>query len=394
MFKYSNPAWAEINLDNLINNIKEIRRTAKSKEIISVIKGDAYGHGALDIAPALLENGADRLAVALLSEALELRRGGITAPILIFGYTPLKYGKDILHNNAEDIINNELEVTVLSYDYAEQLSKEAQRLDKNTKIHINVDTGMGRIGFLPTEESVEDIYRISRLPNIIIEGLYSHFSTADEKDKSYSNEQFNKYLNFSEKLKNKGVNINIKHIANSAALIDLPYTHLDAVRIGLANFGYYPSPYVNHNILNLKPVMSLKCNVVAERKLGIGEYISYGRTFRTQRKSHIATLGIGYADGYDRLLSNTADVIIGEKRAPIVGRITMDMCMCDVTEIDGVKVGDEVILIGESCGEKIIVEDLAKLMNTIPFEVTVRISKRVPRHYIRGGKLVKTIYNQ
>jgi alanine racemase len=394
MFKYLNPAWEEINLDNLIHNIREIRRIAKSKEIISVVKADAYGLGALEIAPILLENGANRLAVALLSEALELRRSGITAPILIFGYTPLKYGEDIIHNNAKDIINNELEVTVLSYDYAEQLSKEAQRLGKNVKIHINVDTGMGRIGFLPTKKSVEDIYRISKLPNIIIEGLYSHFSTADEKDKSYSNEQFRKYSSFYKKLKRKGININIKHIANSAALIDLPYTHLDAVRPGIANYGYYPSTEVNHDIINLKPIITLKCNVVAARVLKSGSYIGYGGIFKTKRKSHIATLGIGYADGYNRLLSNAADIIIGGKRAPIVGRICMDMCMSDVTGIDGIKVGDEVVLIGESCGEKITVEELAKLMGTIPNEVIVKIGKRVPRHYIRDGKLIKIIYPQ
>jgi alanine racemase len=394
MFKYLNPAWVEINLDNIIHNIREIRRVTKSKEIVSVVKADAYGHGAVEIAPILLQNGADRLAVALLSEALELRRSGIKAPILIFGYTPLKYGKDIIHNNAEDIINNELEVTVLSYDYAKQLSREAQRLSKNVKIHINVDTGMGRIGFLPNRQSEKDIYRISKLPNIIIEGLYSHFSTADEKDKSYSKEQFKKYFNFYNRLNYKGIKINIKHIANSAALIDLPYTHLDAVRPGIANYGYYPSADVNHDIINLKPTMTLKCSVVASRTIKRGEYIGYGRTFRTKRKSQIATLGIGYEDGYNRLLSNAGEIIIKGKRAPIVGRICMDMCMSDVTEIDGVKVGDEVVLIGERLGEKITVEDIAAILGTIPHEVTTKIGKRVPRHYIRDGKLVKIVYKQ
>ncbi|WPC39517.1 alanine racemase [Clostridium sp. JS66] len=394
MFKYFNPAWAEINMDNVIHNIKEIRRVAKSKEIISVVKADAYGHGAVELAPILLENGADRLAVALLSEALQLRKSGVKAPILIFGYTPLKYGKVKIYDNAADIINNELEVTVLSYDYAKKLSKVAEKLNKNVKVHIKVDTGMGRIGFLPTAESVQEIYKISKLPNIIIEGLYSHFSTADEKDKSYSNEQFRRYLNFYNKLKNRGVNINIKHIANSAALIDLPYTHLDAVRPGIVNYGYYPSADVNHDIINLKPTMTLKCNVAACRTLKKGSYIGYGRTFRTQRISQIATLGIGYDDGYNRLLSNTGKIIVRGKKAPIVGRICMDMCMSDVTGIDDVKVGDEVILIGESSGEKITVEDLAELMGTIPYEVTAKISKRVPRHYIKDNKLVKIVYRE
>lgn len=386
MFNYLNPAWVEINLDNVIHNIREIRRVAQSKEIISVVKADAYGHGAVELAPILLQNGADRLAVALLSEALELRKSGINAPILIFGYTPLEY--------CRDIINNGLEITVLSYDYAKLLSKEAQRLGKDVKIHINVDTGMGRIGFFPTRQSEEDIYRISKLPNIIIEGLYSHFSTADEKDKSYSNEQFKKYLDFCKRLEHKGIKINIKHIANSAALIDLPYTHLDAVRPGIVNYGYYPSADVNHDIINLKPTMTLKCNVVAYRTLKKDSYISYGRTFKTKRNSQIATLGIGYADGYNRLLSNTGEIIINGKRAPIVGRICMDMCMSDVTQIDGIKVGDEVVLIGESLSEKITVENIAKLIGTIPYEVTVNISKRVPRHYIKNGKLLKIVYKQ
>lgn len=394
MFKYFNPAWAEINIDNVIHNIKEIRRVAKSKEIISVVKADAYGHGAVELAPILLENGADRLAVALLSEALQLRKSGIKAPILIFGYTPLKYGKDIVHNNAEDIINNELEVTVLSYDYAKKLSKEAKKLNKNVKIHINVDTGMGRIGFLPTNQSVEDIYKISQLPNIIIEGLYSHFSTSDEKSKSYSNKQFKRYLDFYERLEKKDIKINIKHMANSAALIDLPYTHLDAVRPGIANYGYYPSEDVNHDILKLKPTMTLKCNVVASRNLKAGSYIGYGRTFRTERESRIVTLGIGYADGYDRRLSNVGEIVVKGKAAPIVGRICMDMCMSDVTDIGDIKVSDEVILMGESLSEKTTVENIAKLTGTIPQEVTSNISKRVPRHYIKDNKLVKIVYRE
>lgn len=392
MFKYSYPAWIEIDLDNVAHNIREIRRVANSKEIISVVKCDGYGHGALQIAPILLENGADRLAVAILPEALKLREGGITAPILIFGYTPLEYGENTIHNSAEDIINNELEVTVLSYDYAEQLSREAQRLGKKVRIHINVDTGMGRIGFLPTEQSIEEIYKISKLPNIIIEGLYSHFSTADEKDKSYSNEQFAKYLDFYEELKEKGVKINIRHISNTAALLDLPYTHLDAVRPGQANYGFYPSKYVDHNIANLKPVLSLKCNVFAVRTLKRGSYISYGRTFKTRRTSQIATLDIGYGEGYKREFSNIGHVIIGGKYAPIVGRICEDMFMVDVTDIGGVKAGDEVVLIGESCGRKITTDDIANLINTTSPDVTDAISKRVPMHYIKDGKLVKVIY--
>ncbi|GAE00718.1 alanine racemase [Clostridium botulinum B str. Osaka05] len=395
MFEHSRPAWIEINLDNLIHNMKEIRRVAKSKEIISVVKADAYGHGASEIASILLENGANRLAVAVLSEALELRNSGITAPIIILGYTPLRYDEKTICNNAETIIKNDLEVSVSSYKYAEQLSKKAQQLGRDVKIHVNIDTGMGRLGFLPTEENLEKIYQISKLPNIIFEGLFSHFSTADEKNKDYTNEQFKKFLDFYYKLKDKNVKINIKHIANSAALIDLPYTHLDAVRPGIAQYGYYPSSEVNHENINLRPTITLKTNIVLVKDIKSGQSISYGRRFRTIRNSKIAVLPIGYADGYERELSDTdnvykTQVIVNGRRAPIVGRITMDMCMIDVTDVGDVKVGDEVILIGECNDEKIAVEDIADLLHTIPYEVTSRISKRIPRYYIQNGKIVKT----
>ena len=393
MFEHSRPAWIEINLDNLIHNMKEIRRVAKSKEIISVVKADAYGHGASEIASLLLENGANRLAVAVLSEALELRNSGITAPIIILGYTPLRYDEKTICNNAETIIKNGLEVSVSSYKYAEQLSKKAQQLGKDVKIHVNIDTGMGRIGFLPTKESVENVYKISKLPNIKIEGVFSHFSSADELDKDYTLYQMNKYNQFINKLEEKNIQVPIKHIANSAAIIDLESTHLDAVRAGIIMYGYYPSNYVLTNNTKLKPVMSLKTSIVHIKKVSSGEYISYGRTFKTEKESIIATLPIGYADGYERELSDNVyktQVIVNGRRAPIVGRITMDMCMIDVTDVGDVKVGDEVILIGECNDEKIAVEDIADLLHTIPYEVTSRISKRIPRYYIQNGKIVKT----
>ncbi len=215
-----------------------------------------------------------------------------------------------------------------------------------------------------------------------------------KKNKDYTNEQFKKFLDFYYKLKDKNVKINIKHIANSAALIDLPYTHLDAIRPGIAQYGYYPSSEVNHENINLRPTMTLKTNIVLVKDIKSGESISYGRRFRTIRNSKIAVLPIGYADGYERELSDTdniykTQVIVNGRRAPIVGRITMDMCMIDVTDVGDVKVGDEVILIGECNDEKIAVEDIADLLHTIPYEVTSRISKRIPRYYIQNGKIVK-----
>jgi alanine racemase len=381
MFDYLRPAWAEINLDNLEHNMKAIKDVCRSKEIISVIKADAYGHGAIETAPIVLENGATRLAVAVITEALELRNGGITAPILILGFTPLNYAKEIAEND--------IEVTVYNYEYAEALSMEAKKYNKVIKIHIAVDTGMGRIGFLPNEDSVNHVYKISKLSNIIIEGLFSHFSSSDELEKKYTDKQMENFLWFDYKLKEKNVNINIRHIGNSAAVIDLPNMHLDAVRPGIIIYGYYPSDEVKKQNINLKPVMALKASVTHVKTLPIGESISYGRTFITERESRIATIPIGYADGYTRLLSGKGKVIINGKFAPVVGRICMDQCMIDVTGIEGVKQGDEVVLMGESGELSITADDLAEAIGSINYEVICMISKRVPRVFIKDGKVIK-----
>jgi len=381
MFSNLRPVWAEVDLDKLAHNMREIRRVAKSENIIAVVKADAYGHGAIDVAPVLLENGANRLAVAVLSEAVELRRSGIECPILILGFTPPTLIDELFKYNIEQ--------AVYSYEFASELSKIAQVKNEVAKIHIVVDTGMGRIGYLPNDESAEEVYNISRLPNIIIEGMFSHFSSADETDKTYTKNQVKKFNNFYEKLKEKKVNINIRHTANSAAIIDLPETHFDAVRPGIILYGYYPSEEVNKEKINLKPVMTLKANVVHIKVLPPGEYVSYGRKFKTDRESVIATLPIGYADGYTRLLYQKGKVILKGKLAPVIGRICMDQCMIDITDIDGVKIGDEVILMGEDENNKFTADKIAELMGTINYEIVCMISKRVPRVYISEGKVVK-----
>ncbi|SKA87163.1 alanine racemase [Clostridium sp. USBA 49] len=381
MFKHLRPVWAEVNLDNLAHNMREIRKISKSKDIIAVIKADGYGHGALDIAPTLLENGATKIAVAVLNEAIELRRGGIKAPIIILGFTPPSL--------IDMLLRYDIEQTVYSYELAKEISNMAQKKNKKAKIHIALDTGMGRIGFLPNDESVEDVYKISKLPNIIIEGLYSHFSTADEEDKTYTELQLKKFNEFYDKLIKKGIKINIRHIANSAAIIDLPKSHFEAVRPGVILYGYYPSEEVSREKINLKPVMSLKTNIVHIKKLPAGEYIGYGRKFKTNRESIIATLPVGYADGYTRFLFEKAKVIINGSFAPVVGRICMDQCMVDVTDIKNVQLGDEVILLGEKDNLKFDADDIAKLIGTINYEVTCMISKRVPRVYLKSGKVIK-----
>jgi len=381
LFKHLRPVWAEVNLDNLAHNMREIRKISKSKDIIAVIKADGYGHGALDIAPTLLENGATKIAVAVLNEAIELRRGGIKAPIIILGFTPPSL--------IDMLLRYDIEQTVYSYELAKEISNMAQKKNKKAKIHIALDTGMGRIGFLPNDESIEDVYKISKLPNIIIEGLYSHFSTADEEDKTYTELQLKKFNEFYDKLIKKGIKINIRHIANSAAIIDLPKSHFEAVRPGIILYGYYPSEEVSREKINLKPVMSLKTNIVHIKKLPAGEYIGYGRKFKTNRESIIATLPVGYADGYTRFLFEKAKVIINGSFAPVVGRICMDQCMVDVTDIKNVQLGDEVILLGEKDNLKFDADDIAKLIGTINYEVTCMISKRVPRVYLKSGKVIK-----
>ncbi|MCM0651075.1 alanine racemase [Clostridium swellfunianum] len=381
MFRHLRPVWAEVDLDRLAHNMREIRKNAVSKDIIAVIKADGYGHGALDIAPTLLENGATRIAVAVLNEAVELRRGGIEEPIMVLGFTPPSL--------IDMLIRYDIEQTVYTYDLAKEISQLAKKKNKIAKIHIALDTGMGRIGFIPNEESIEQVYNISKLPNIIIEGLYSHFSSADEEDKAYTNMQLERYKDFYNKLAEKGVKINLRHIANSAAIIDMPQSHFEAVRPGIILYGYYPSQEVQKQKIDLKPVMSLKTNIVHIKDLPAGEYISYGRKFKTSRESVIATLPVGYADGYTRLLFNKAKVIINGNFVPVIGRICMDQCMVDVTDIKDVKVGDEVILMGEQGDLKFTADHIAELLGTINYEVTCMISKRVPRVYIKGGKVVK-----
>lgn len=380
MEKLLRPVWAEIDLDKIALNMKNIKKLVNNKDVIAVIKADAYGHGALDIAPVLIENGASRFAVAVITEALELINGGIKCPIMILGYTPLEFG--------EDLINNNIEQTVYDLNYAKKLSEIAIKLGKTAKIHIALDTGMGRIGFIPNEESLKDVLEISKLKGIEIVGIFTHFSTSDEKDKEYTNMQFKKIKDFNEELIKNGLNIKIKHVSNSGAIIDLPETYLDAVRAGIILYGYYPSNEVKKEQLKIEPALTLKTKVAHIKTLDKDMYVSYGRKFKTNRESIIATIPIGYADGYSRSLSGKAKVIINGKFANVVGRICMDQCMVDVTDIGDVKVGDEVILLGEDNGLKFNADDMAEIMETINYEVLCMLKHRVPRVYKSNGEIV------
>ena len=380
MKKILRPAWAEIDLDAIAYNTRNIKQLIGNKDLIAVVKANCYGHGAIDIIPTLLENGASRLAVAMISEALEIRENKITAPIMILGFTPLYLG--------EELINNDIEQTVYDLDYARELSKIALSFNKKAKIHIAIDTGMGRIGFLPNEKSIDDITEIYSLEGIDVVGIFTHFSTSDEKDKEYSHQQFTKMMSMMDELQKRGVNIPLKHVANSGAIIDLPNTYLDAVRAGIILYGYYPSDEVNKSNLALKPALTLKATITNVKTLEKDMYISYGRTFKTTNKTIVATIPVGYADGYIRKLGENGKVIIKDQFAPIIGRICMDQFMIDVTNIPDVKIGDEVILLGEKNGLKYNADDIAEKLGTINYEVTCMLKSRLPRVYIKNKHII------
>jgi len=378
------PVWAEIDLDNLANNMKEIRRlTDKKAQVTAVIKADGYGHGAKYIAQTLLENGADRFAVAVLDEALELRNSDVTVPILVLGYTQ--------PDRAKAIIKNNIEQAVYSYELAKALSEEAVKQNKEAKIHIKLDTGMGRIGLRADESAIDCIKEIYELPNLTIEGMFTHFAIADEKDKTYTEEQFNKFMWVANRLEEEGIKIRLKHCGNSATIIDLPKMHLDMVRAGIILYGLAPSQDVELDKINLKQVMSLKVRITHVKEINSGESVSYGRKFIASKKSKIASLPIGYADGYTRMLSGKAEALVNGIRVPVVGRICMDQCMIDVTGIEDVKVGDEVVLFGKQKGSFISIDEIAEKLGTINYEVVCMIGKRVPRVYVKEGKIVDIV---
>ena len=375
---------AIVDLDAIASNIKNIRaKVDKNSGIIGIIKADAYGHGSVETAKVLLDNGADWLAVAVVDEGLNLRKNGITAPILLLGYTP--------ELRLNDVINNGFIQTVYSYDTAKKLSDAASALGKKAVIHIKIDTGMGRIGYRVNEESADEIVKISKLPNIDVNGMFTHFSTADEADKAYTLEQYNKFVKMNDMLEERGLHIPVKHAANSAAIMDFDNMMFNMVRPGIILYGAYPSDEVKKENLSLSPAMSIKTHVSYVKDVNEGDSISYGRKYTAPSKRRIATIPVGYADGFIRAYSKGGKVRVRREYAPIVGRICMDQFMVDVTDIDGVEVNDEVVLMGKQGDKEITADFIASVLDTINYEVFCTLSKRVPRQYIQNGKIVKTI---
>lgn len=380
-----NRAWAEIDLDAIAHNVREIKRiVGKRVEMMGVVKADAYGHGVLEVVRTLLDNGVTQLAVSMLDEAIQIRQMGIKVPILILSYTdPAR---------AEEIVLNDVTQTVFSHDLARALSAASVKLGRSAKIHVKVDTGMTRVGFMPGYSAVKNIMEIGRLPGLIIEGLFTHFASADETERDYTLLQFERYMSVCSELARVGIHIPVKHVCNSAGIIQYPDMYLDLVRPGVILYGLYPSQQVDKEKICLKPAMTLKANIILVKDVEQDTCISYGRTFRTSRQSRIATIPIGYADGYTRLLSNKGRVLINGEFAPIVGRVCMDQCMVDVTDLkQEVHVGDEVVLFGSQNGACIGVDEVAADIGTISYEMVCIIGKRIPRVYLKDGKICSVL---
>lgn len=383
MQKYSR-VCAVISLDAVEENFKNMRaNTNPETRMIAVVKTDGYGHGAVPVAK-LVED-YDYIwgfAVATAEEAQILKKNQIQKPILILGYT--------FEEHFEMLVRLDIRPVVFKLDTAIALSEEAGRQGKTIYVHLGLDTGMSRIGFTDTKESIEVILEIAKLPNLKIEGLFTHFARSDEADKTSAWGQFARCQDFLEKLSAAGIRIPLKHCSNSAGIIDLPEANMDAVRPGISIYGIYPSQEVKKESVPLKPVMQLKSHIVYIKELEAGIPVSYGGTFVTEKKTKVATIPVGYGDGYPRSLSGKGWVLIHGKKAPILGRVCMDQFMVDISEIDEAKELDEVTLFGESEGAILPVEDLSSICGRFPYEFVCDIGKRIPRVYVHKGEIVLT----
>lgn len=371
---------ADVNLDAIYKNIEETKRLLKADtKLMVIIKADGYGHGAIPIAK-VLDPIVDAFGIAIIEEGIELRENGIKKPLLILGVTP-----DPLYSK---LVEYDIMPAVFSLESAKLLAEEAKKQNKTAKIHIVVDTGMSRIGFPVTKESIEIIQKIAKLDGIAIDGCFSHFATADERDKAFTFQQINRFQSFVDELEEKGIHIPVKHLSNSAGIMEVPKAHYDMVRSGISTYGLYPSEEVNKKRLSLCPAMEIKSYVTYVKTLDYGIGISYGQTFVTERETRVATVPVGYADGYPRALSNQGYVLIRGRKAAILGRICMDQFMVDVTDIPGVIEGDIVTLVGRDKDECITVEELAAMSHSFNYEFVCDIGKRVPRvYYYRGEKV-------
>lgn len=380
MKKHYERIYAAINLDAISHNMDEIsRKLSSGTKAIAVVKTDGYGHGAVPIARELeSKNYMFGFATATAEEAFILRKAGIKKPILVLGYVfPYTY---------ERMIQEDIRFAVFRKDMLEQINEEAKRQNKTALVHIKVDTGMGRIGISPDEKGCEFIQKVLQAKHVKVEGIFTHFAKADYEEKADANKQFGIFTNFYKEIEQRfEIKIPLKHCANSAAALEMPQTHLDIVRIGISTYGLWPSEEVKKEVCELKPAFSLHSHIVYLKTLDAGKEISYGGTYITKKTTRVATIPAGYGDGYPRTLSNKGYVLIHGKRAPILGKVCMDQFMVDVTEIENVKEGDEVVLIGTSEQETITMEELGNLADRFNYELVCVIGKRVPRVYYKNS---------
>ena len=369
-------AWVEVNLKRLNHNLLEVKRIINSNvRMMAVVKANAYGHGMIKIAQQTVKSGADMLGVARIDEGIKLRKAGIDLPVLIFGFTH--------QSNALKLMEYDLTQTVFSFQSAKWLSEAACACGKKIKIHLKIDTGMGRIGFWAADidSIVDELIETANLSGLEIEGIYTHFASADGQNKAYAQEQYNLFLDIFNRLQLKGFQVPIRHAANSAAIIDMPETHMDMVRAGIMIYGLYPSEEVQKERVNLKPVMTLKTRVTHLKKVPAGFKVGYGSTYESIKPTVIATVPIGYSNGLNRLLSSNGYMLLRGCKVPIAGRVCMDMTMLDAGAIilEDVRVGDEVVIFGEQGDATIAVDQIAKAINTINYEVVTCISGCLPR---------------
>ncbi len=373
--------YAQIDLDAICQNIQNVmQKVGTETKVMAVIKTDAYGHGAVSVARALESIGTHAFAVATAEEALELRAAGITVPILILGY--------IFPEDFPRLLKNDIMLTVFRYETAKEISACAEQLGICAQVHVKIDTGMGRIGFLPNTESLSEIEKIANLPSVSIDGIFTHFACADEADKTSCNRQKQKFLDFLQALEMRGIHISCRHMHNSAGIIEFSDGFLNMVRSGIMTYGLYPSEEVLKESFPLSPALQLKSHVSFVKTVSKGFTVSYGSTYTTDKeKTVIATIPVGYGDGYPRALSNAGRILVHGQYAPIIGRVCMDQFMADVTEIPNVQAGDSVTLIGTDGANRISVEEVAELAHSFNYEFCCGINKRVPRVYFRNGTL-------
>lgn len=377
--------YAKIDLDAITSNLEELKNNLNANiKMMAIIKADGYGHGAVKIAE-MLEN-VDYIygfGVATLDEAILLRMKGIHKPILVLGC--------VFPDQYKDMLKYEIRANVYTEEMAEAISKMAVEEDLTAYVHIKLDTGMTRLGFRVGEESVDAIERIAKMDHMCMEGIFTHMARADEKDKTFTNKQVQDFVWMTEQLKKRNVTFVYEHCANSAAIIDVPEANFDLVRVGISMYGLYPSEDVNKENVKLKPALELKSQVIYVQNIPAGIPISYGGMFVSEREMKVATIPVGYADGYPRKLSNIGYVLIRGKKAPILGRVCMDQFMVDVTEIEGVSFGDAVTLIGKDGNEEIAVEELSELSGRFNYEFVCDIGKRVPRVFVKEGKITEQV---